>query len=276
MNDSERFDAFKKISPVITRCFYIKKSTMPEAYRKRVTNCYELEYIPWGEGWVMTDGVKLPAVSGTVFFRKPKMELHGFLPYTSYGILMDDIPIEDLPLVCNFSVSDTISFLFQDVYKNYLSDDPLGQLKMKADVMNIVYHLLAYDRSEAERKETIPIQYHLERLQHLTDYIEANLEKQMKLEELAALCSISPSFLCRLFKQAYHETIFSYINRRRVQRAKAVLIETNRPIKDICVSCGFYNESYFYRTFKRAIQSSPTSFRKYHRQLFNSKEEEEE
>ena len=264
----ELLEQFGKISPVITRCFYTKKSAMPEAYHERISRCYELEYIPWGEGWVMTDGEKLPAVSGTVFFRRPKMKIHGFLPYSSYGILMDDIPVTDLPLSCSFSVSHTIGFLFQDVYRNYLSDDPLGQLKMKADVLNIIYHMLDYQRSEEKRRGTISIQYHLERLKHLTEYIETNLAEHMTLDEMAAICSISPSFLCRLFKQAYNETIFSYLNRRRVQRAKSLLIETNKPIKDICTSCGFSNESYFYRTFKRTAQISPTDFRKLHRQPF--------
>ena len=262
-------ETYSEISPVINRCFCTKKNTMPAIYHERISHCYELEYITWGQGCVITDGEYIPAVGGTVFFRRPNMKIHGILPYTSYGILMDSFPVENVPLVCNFSASNSIAFLFQDVYQSYLSGTPLMQLKMKADIMNIIYYMLDYERNVQEQKETLSVRYHLEDLERLKRYMDENLSRRITLDELADLCNISPSFLCRLFKQAYYETVFSYLTRQRVQKAKHMLIETNNPIKDICMSCGFENESYFYRTFKRIVQMSPSCFRKIHRQPFD-------
>ena len=254
--------------PVINRCFHVKKTALPERYSERVTGCYELEYIPWGEGWVITNGQRLPAAPGTVFFRKPGMRVHGILPYSSYGILMDSIPIEDLPLVSLFGVSHSIGFLFQDVYKSYLTGGHAENVKMMSDVMMILYYLISPSSVEKSHSESVSIQYHRERLDALTQYIDAHLDQHITLEELARTCNVSPSFLCRLFKQTYNETVFTYLNRLRIQRAKQLLIETDRPIKDICVSCGFGNESYFYRLFKRLVFVSPTEFRKNHQQPF--------
>lgn len=259
---------YYKLDPVITRCFHTKQSELPDQYFERISHCYELEYIPWGRGAVITDGVHIPAVAGTVFFRKPGMKIHGILPYSSYGILMDSIAVEDLPLVSNFASSHTISFLFQDVYASYLSSDPLEQLKMKADVLQIIYYLKANQSYQEKQKENSAIQYHLEQLNYLTEYIDARLATHITLEELARVCNISPSFLCRLFKQAFNETLFSYLNRRRMQEAKRLLIETTKPIKDICICCGFRNESYFYRAFKQSVQMTPSDFRKIHQQSF--------
>lgn len=259
---------YYKLDPVINRCFHTKQSELPEQYFERISQCYELEYIPWGRGAVITDGVRLPAVAGTVFFRRPGMKIHGILPYSSYGILMDSIVVEDLPLISSFASSHTISFLFQDVYASYLSSDPLEQLKMKADVLQIIYYLKASQSYQEKQKENTAIQYHLEQLNYLTEYIDARLASHITLEELARVCNISPSFLCRLFKQAFNETLFSYLNRRRMQEAKRLLIETTKPIKDICISCGFRNESYFYRAFKQSVQMTPSDFRKIHQQSF--------
>ena len=262
------YEGISEIRPSVIRCFYTKKTTMPESYSKRITHSYELEYIPWGEGYVMTDGVRLEAVPGTVFFRRPGMEIHGFLPYASCGMLLEDVPDIDLPLYSVFPPSHPISTLFQEVYKFYLSNDPLDQLRMKADVLSIFYHLLSYNKYQQRMKLTASTQYHMDRLEHLQSYIEKNLEKHLTLSELAEACSVSPGFLCRLFKQANNQSVFTYINECRIQRAKQLLIETDRPIKDICTACGFETESYFYRTFKKIIHISPAGYRKVHRQPY--------
>ena len=66
----------------------------------------------------------------------------------------------------------------------------------------------------------------------------------------------------------HNETVFSYLQGQRIQKAKKLLIETNKPIKEVCLSCGFENESYFYRTFKKSQRVTPTDFRRVHQQPF--------
>lgn len=254
--------------PVINRCYHTKRSALPKEYFERVSHCYELEYIPWGEGHVITDGVDLPAVSGTVFFRRPNMKIHGILPYSSYGILLDSIPVDDLPLVSRFSTSHTISYFFQEIYASYLSSGENEEYKMRAAIYSIIYHLKENQNCVSQNRRSTSAQYHTERLNNLTRYINENLDQHLTLEDLARECDISPSFLCRLFKQVHGETVFSYLQSQRIQKAKKLLIETNKPIKEVCLSCGFENESYFYRTFKKCQRVTPTDFRRIHQQPF--------
>lgn len=256
------------VGPTINRCFHTKRSALPKEYFERVSCCYELEYIPWGEGHVITDGESLPAVAGTVFFRRPNMKIHGILPYSSYGILLDSIPVDDLPLVSRFSTSHTISYFFKEIYASYLSGGEHEQYKMKAAIYSIIYYLKENQNSNSGGRQSASAQYHKERLDKLTQYISTNLDQHLTLDDLARECDISPSFLCRLFKQVYGETVFSYIQALRIQKAKKLLIETNKPIKEVCLSCGFENESYFYRTFKQSQRVTPTDFRRIHQQPF--------
>lgn len=258
------FDA----GPVVNRCFHTKRTALPKEYIERVSRCYELEYIPWGEGYIITDGVSLPAVAGTVFFRRPNMKIHGILPYSSYGILLDSIPVEDLPLVSRFSTSSTISYFFQEIYASYLSGNENEHLKMKAAIYNILYHLKENQNCAIRSRQSASVQYHAERLNHLTQFINDHLEQHLTLDSLSRECGVSPSFLCRLFKQVHNETVFSYLQGQRIQKAKKLLIETNKPIKEVCLSCGFENESYFYRTFKKSQRVTPTDFRRVHQQPF--------
>lgn len=268
IDKSAEFKIYGSINPVINRCFHTKKSALPEQYHERTTLCYELEYVTWGEGSVLTNGVSIPAVTGTLFFRKPGMRIHGFLPYASYGILMDSFPVEDLPLCCNFGSAHTVDYLFRDIYRHYLTDDPLSQLKMKANILNIIYCVQEHTRHSQQQPVPVNVQYYTKRLSAVTEYIETHLDQRIQLQELADLCGISSGFLSRIFKQVYHETVVEYINRQRIYRAKKLLIETNQPVSNICVTCGFWNESYFYRIFKKSQQMSPSDFRKMHRQPF--------
>lgn len=254
--------------PVVKRCFHTKRSALPKEYFERISTCYELEYIPWGKGYVITDGEILPAVPGTVFFRRPNMKIHGILPYSSYGILLDTIPVDDLPLVSRFNASHTIYSFFQDIYASYLSGGENEHLKMKAAIYSIVYYLKENQNGVSSDRRSASVQYHSERLNELTNYINANLDQRLTLSDLSKECGISPSFLCRLFKQAYGETVFSYLQGQRIQKAKKMLIETSAPIKEVCFSCGFENESYFYRTFKKSQRITPTEFRRVHQKPF--------
>lgn len=262
------FNSFCDSGPTINRCIHTKRSSLPKEYFERVSCCYELEYIPWGEGHVITDGEKLPAVAGTVFFRRPNMKIHGILPYSSYVILLDSIPVDDLPLISRFGTSHTISYFFKEIYASYLTGGEHEQFRMKAAIYSIIYHLKENQNSNACGRQSASAQYHKERLDNLTHFISENLDQHLILDDLARECDISPSFLCRLFKQVYGETVFSYIQSLRIQKAKKLLIETNQPIKEVCLSCGFENESYFYRTFKQSQRVTPTDFRRIHQQPF--------
>ena len=262
------FSNLSAMNPAIERCFFTKKGYLPDSYSKRTSFCYELEYITWGEGYVITDGQRINANAGTVFFRKPGMEIHGILPYASCGILLNSVPTESMPIVSNFSNTHPIGSLFLDTYKYYLSNDSLDILRMKANIYHICYYLMNNEKKQAYLSENVSASYYRERLEVLKEYINENIDKHMTLGELADICNISAGFLCRLFKQANDMTLFSYINECRMQKAKELLIETNRPIKDICVTCGFDTESYFYRTFKKAVHISPAEYRKVHRQPF--------
>ena len=138
----------------------------------------------------------------------------------------------------------------------------------KSGIYNILYHLKENQNCAIRSRQSASVQYHAERLNHLTQFINDHLEQHLTLDSLSRECGVSPSFLCRLFKQMHNETVFSYLQGQRIQKAKKLLIETNKPIKEVCLSCGFENESYFYRTFKKSQRVTPTDFRRVHQQPF--------
>ena len=73
---------------------------------------------------------------------------------------------------------------------------------------------------------------------------------------------LSKSHLCRIFKQHTGVTITHYINALRMQYAYKLIIETNIPIKDIYIMCGYENSQYFNRVFKKIRGCTPSSARR--------------
>ena len=101
------------------------------------------------------------------------------------------------------------------------------------------------------------------KIQSLLDFIEMNYNKNISLEQLADNFNMSKFTMCRIFKETYGITIFSYLIKYRLQKAKSLLIDNaNMSIKEIALSVGFNDVSYFIATFKKHEKITPLEFRK--------------
>lgn len=94
----------------------------------------------------------------------------------------------------------------------------------------------------------------------LIGYIDAHLERPVALAELAAVAGVGVRQLCRAFKTSFGESPHQYLLRQRVERAKA-LLDTDRPLADIALGCGFSDQSQFTRTFSRVAGTGPAAYR---------------
>ena len=103
---------------------------------------------------------------------------------------------------------------------------------------------------------------HIDRLNRTIDYIEANLDKDIHLELLASKFALSKYHFHRIFKALIGETPSRYIEKRRLSRAAADLIETNNRIVDIAFDYGFNSHESFIRSFKKNYMITPSQFRK--------------
>lgn len=96
----------------------------------------------------------------------------------------------------------------------------------------------------------------------LTEYMQANLYKNLSLQEMADYSEISPSYICRLFKVYYSDTPISYYNRLKIAEAKKMLEEyENIRVKDIAELLGFSDQYYFSKVFKQQYGVSPLVYK---------------
>ena len=85
-----------------------------------------------------------------------------------------------------------------------------------------------------------------------TDYRTA-----LNVDQLAELCNVSKSHFCRIFKLVTGRTVIQYITDYRLKIAKMLLEYGNDSIAHIADHCGFQDEGYFCRCYKRKYHQTP-------------------
>lgn len=84
---------------------------------------------------------------------------------------------------------------------------------------------------------------------------------EMSLAGLAGELGISPSQLTRRFAAVHQVTPVRYVTELRIDRARRMLVGTDRTVASIASTCGYGSAYYFSRAFRRATGQSPSEYR---------------
>jgi AraC-like DNA-binding protein len=93
------------------------------------------------------------------------------------------------------------------------------------------------------------------------DLIDARYRERLDVEALARASHLSPAHFSREFRRAFGETPHQYLLTRRLERAAALLRNTDRSVADICLAVGLRSIGSFTTSFGRAYGCSPTAYR---------------
>jgi AraC-like DNA-binding protein len=96
------------------------------------------------------------------------------------------------------------------------------------------------------------------------DLIDARYREPLDVPTLARTAHISPAHFTREFRQAFGETPHRYLLTRRLERAAALLRNTDRTVADICVNVGLRSVGSFTTSFGRTFGRSPNAYRAAH------------
>jgi AraC family transcriptional regulator len=99
------------------------------------------------------------------------------------------------------------------------------------------------------------------RLQRVTEYIQQNLDKDLRLAELAALVYMSPYHFARLFKCTTGVPPHRFVVRQRIARASAFLATPELSVAQISRMVGFRTPSHFATVFRRVTGVTPRRYR---------------
>jgi AraC family transcriptional regulator len=104
-------------------------------------------------------------------------------------------------------------------------------------------------------------QDYLKRINRAIDYIVANLDQPLRLEDVAKVACFSPFHFHRVFRSLIGETLNQFVRRVRLERALWMLSHQKpRSLTEIALACGFASSSDFSRTFKERYGVPPSAF----------------
>jgi AraC-like DNA-binding protein len=104
----------------------------------------------------------------------------------------------------------------------------------------------------------LPIARHLLRAK---DLVDARYAEPLNVAALARAAGLSEAHFSRAFRKAFGEPPHAYLLTRRLERAAALLRNTDDSVADICIAVGLTSVGSFTTSFKRMFGSTPTAYR---------------
>jgi AraC family transcriptional regulator len=101
-----------------------------------------------------------------------------------------------------------------------------------------------------------------QRIDRVIDYLRRNLDRPVKLRELANVAGFSEFHFHRIFGAVSGETLNNFTNRLRLEKAARLLRYSDNSLTDIALDCGFSSSATFSRAFRSGYDTSPSQFRK--------------
>lgn len=187
---------------------------------------------PWYVHWITFSGHHIPSM------------LH-YLDMTQTGV---------------YRISDSaiVASRIRKALSTLQSDYPLRGIDGSAIIYQLLLDFLKYVQREGEDSRD----NHVQRLKPALDLIEAELHRPLGLEDLAGSVGVTPQYFCELFRSITSHRPTEYVNQRRVDRAKELLLrEPHTKVHDIARRVGFENDSYFSTVFRKYEGVSPRIYR---------------
>ena len=99
-------------------------------------------------------------------------------------------------------------------------------------------------------------------LRRVQVFVEANTERSIHIPDLAARAGLSVHHFGRAFRISTGVTPRAFIERRRIERARTLIDDTDQPLAEIAAATGFATQSHLTTAFRRATGFTPASYRR--------------
>ncbi len=240
--------------------------------RGRILDEYQLLYITRGSGIFVSGRNKARQVKeGDMFLLFPG-EWHNYRPdretgWDEYWIGFNGVNIDsrvrngffskDKP-VFKVGISEEIVQLYQQAIQ-VATEQKFGFQQMLAGIVN---HLLglAYSLDKNQLFEESQVMMLINKAKVI---MLENLFSDIRPEVVAEQLNISYSRFRKVFKEYTGFGPSLYMQELRIQKAKELLTNTHKTIKEISWETGFENQEYFFTAFKKKSRMTPSQYRGY-------------
>ncbi|WP_422656886.1 helix-turn-helix domain-containing protein [Paenibacillus sp. EC2-1] len=187
------------------------------------------------------------------------------MSFTELITLDEEFVKQPIPLHIPVTLQPLLVDGFQNVIDAQKSKDSLNRRVITLiDLMFRTIDVLLRMRggSDADRGEKA---FHV--VARLKQLFQANVHRNVSLQEMSQFVHLSPNYLCRLFKRETGMPPQQFFLQMKMEEAMKQMLYTDLPIYLVADHLGFENATYFTRLFRAKTGVSPSEYRKQGRQL---------
>ncbi len=164
-------------------------------------------------------------------------------------------------IYCNFDNHSMLANIFDQIYYEMRSEQYGAE--------QICQHLLDVLLLRIMRvKQLIPVSINSVRMSkecaQIKEYLDTNYASQITLDTLTGLTHMNKYYMAHSFTKFTGLSPIQYLNRRRLEAACQLLIDTDYSISDIANLTGFSSQSYFTQIFRKFYDVTPIRYRQSH------------
>lgn len=241
----------------------------PGDYPLHYHDHFELELITDGSGYQIFNGERTPLEKKDMYFLRP-LDYHK-IHSNQITIAHIKIKVSELskwiakrlhaiknPIVFHLTDEqfELFKYLFSLIEKesNNKKDDFLD---VRQNLIELLFtYFIRLDDSMAVYEDSIvnKVIYYLQKNNRFT--------QKVSLDEIAQNVGYSKYYISMVFHKEYGSTIQDFIINQRIEFAKKLILETNLPMTEIIMECGFSSTSNFYSKFNENVGCSPLKFKR--------------
>ncbi|MDI9219270.1 helix-turn-helix transcriptional regulator [Clostridium tertium] len=155
-------------------------------------------------------------------------------------------------VIKNGSTKTYLHTLYNKYYNAIINTKKLHSLQqLELDMINSYFDILI---NHVELRSNLI-------LNKIIGYLYINLENTLTLERIASELDLSVGYLSNTFKKNMGISIMKYFKELKIERAKVLLLTTNKSILEISTSLYFCDQGNFCKTFKNIVGFTPSQFR---------------
>lgn len=221
------------------------KKMLPE-----IINFYDLTFVLKGSLTYNINGKKYILNENDAIFLKPntlreRLTGNHTVEYVSFNFFLnEDINID---VFLKDIISMDIKKLIYLIPQSHISVSFHSKEKIESILNYILYEIIDNSEFKSQNQHIVKI----------LKYIEDNLSQSLTLSQISNHVNLTKEYTANLFKKEIGKTIIDYINERKMIIAKNMIDNGGVCLKDVAISLGFENYSYFSKLFKKYYKTSP-------------------
>lgn len=174
--------------------------------------------------------------------------------HTQLGILLGRDQLRDTPQFVDVELSLAAADLRDALEHESFGSDVLFEALARVFLVKLVRN---YGEVAGSSEDLSALQFRA-----IVDLVQAHFDSTIRVADMAHAAGIRASDFSRRFKASVGTSPLKFVQRYRIERAKALLVQQGQTLTSIAMACGFSDQAHFTRVFRDEIGTTPKAYRR--------------